>query len=169
MQSGDRYAALKDLDEQFRESKDKDNANTLFSNTTIDNAFGFGGNPQMSTNTMSNPFQAIQPNAINGFATNQFPVMFTNTSPNMLGSQIPGSVMMNGNHFMTNGNGGAQQSYPNTFMHPNASVTNNNFTQRNPFAVSNAINITNKLFINGLFVFVSLQAPVLNSATNPFL
>lgn len=131
MQSGDRYAALKDLDEQLRESKDKENANTHFANTSIDSGFGFGGKPQ-APHMMSNPFQAAQASAMNGFAPNQFPVMFASTSPNMFGSQSAGTGMLNGAHFMTNGNS-AQQQYPSAFV--GAPNMNNNFQQRNPFAV----------------------------------
>lgn len=131
------------MDELFRESKDKENANALFSKTTtIDNAFGFvNNNPQMS-----NPFQAVQINTINGFGSNQFPVMFNNTSPNMLTQHTMSGVgIINGNHFLTNGNGAQQQQlhqqYQNAYIHPNASNTNNNnnFQQRNPFAVSNIL------------------------------
>lgn len=169
MLSADRYAALKDLDEQFRETKDRDNANTHFSTATPhENFFGFANNNHHLQTAVSNPFQSAPMPTTNGSFGTQMPFLYNGASPTMFATQqMPGTGFTNGIQYMSNG-AHTQQNFPNAFG-GNAMVANNGYPQKNPFAVSNDVN--HKSFKNLIAgnLLISLQAPVLNSATNPFL
>lgn len=140
--SVDRYAALKDLDEQLREMKEKD-INTHTGSNPV-NPFNAS-----QTATVGNPFQAtqIQP-AIpvptqNGWHNEQQQFNVRNgNSPNMFGS--PHGFGMNGvatGPYM-NGNGlqqSQQQHYqkmPSQNMFNGSIGMSNGYPQKNPFAVS---------------------------------
>lgn len=142
--SVDRYAALKDLDEQLREMKEKDIINTQPASNPA-NPFN---SPQ--TTAVGNPFQATQlPSAIavptqNGWHHEQQSFNARNgASPNMFGS--PHGFGMNGaatGPYM-NGNGMQQsqqqhyQKMPSQNMFNGSIGMSNGYPQKNPFAVSN--------------------------------
>lgn len=122
--SVDRYAALKDLDEQLREIKEKDN-NTLAATP----ANPFNGNT-------SSPIKSAQPNP---FQSNSSPLWFNDNGPAQ-----PTYPMTNGNGMydqMAFGNGNCHAFNGNGF-YPKVTDTNmfnaslsNGFPQKNPFAV----------------------------------
>lgn len=153
--SVDRYAALKDLDEQLREMKE---VNTQTAPNPA-NPFNSG-----QTAPVGNPFQATQiPSSIavptqNGWHNEQ--QQFNGTSPNMFGS--PHGFGMNGvatgPHMNGNGLQQSQQQHyqkmPSQNMFNGSIGMSNGYPQKNPFAVSNEY-----IFSNGLnysvFCFLS--------------
>lgn len=117
--SVDRYAALKDLDEQLREIKEKETQNTQNPSTLTANPF----------NSLAQNMNAPQPNPFQATAS---PMLWPNdqhangpTQP-MYGSF--NGFTMNGNGFTNNGNG--QQFHQ---------MSNNEFQVKNPFVVSISI------------------------------
>lgn len=140
--SVDRYAALKDLDEQLREIKEKDNQpiNTL-STPTPANPFNVITSSSSVASVQANPFQATStPNwfseqqspangGING-AQSIYPM--TNGTTNGLFEQS--AFASNGTNF--NGNGGMHyQKVTDTNMFNGSLNMTNGFPQKNPFAV----------------------------------
>lgn len=142
--SVDRYAALKDLDEQLREIKEKDNHNTL------------------SAAVPANPFNVISTSASsqpNPFQATSSPLWF-NEQPAMSGGGGGGTQHI---HAMTNGNGIYEQSAFGSAFNGNGShytkVTDTNmfngslnmangFPQKNPFAVRKLIALPFLLSVN---------------------
>lgn len=142
--SVDRYAALKDLDEQLREMKEKD----INTQTASHPANPFNS-PQ--TATVGNPFQATQIQSTiavptqNGWHHDQQP--FNNVrngaSPNMFGS--PHGFGMNGvaagPYMNVNGLQQSQQQHyqkmPSQNMYNGSIGMSSGYPQKNPFAVSN--------------------------------
>lgn len=137
--SVDRYAALKDLDEQLREMKEKD-VNTQ---PTTNPANPFNA---PASATVGNPFQATQIHSSvavptqNGWHNEQ--QQFNGTSPNMFGS--PHGFGMNGvatGPYM-NGNGLQQlhqqqyQKMPSQNLFNGSIGVSNRYAQKNPFSVS---------------------------------
>lgn len=119
--SVDRYAALKDLDEQLREIKEKETQNTQ--NTSTHTANPFNPLAQNMNAPQPNPFQATAspmswPNDqhANGPTQPMYPITNGNGSFN--------AFTMNGNGFTNNGNG--QQFHQ----------MSNEFPVKNPFVVS---------------------------------
>lgn len=135
----DRYAALKDLDEQLREMKEKDINTQPAPNPA--NPFNASASA-----TVGNPFQATQIQSSvamptqNGWHNDQ--QQFNGSSPNMFGS--PHGFGMNGvatGPYM-NGNGLQQsqqqlyQKMPSQNMFNGSTGVSNGYAQKNPFAVS---------------------------------
>lgn len=132
--SADRYAALKDLDEQLREIKEKDVFNTQLSSSpsVVANPFKQALVAQQGAQ-ISNPFQ-LQ----NGWTnSDQFAAPMTNGNGNGNGNVYasPTSFGINGNH-ATYGNGGQQQQYQNTVINGNGlAIQQNGYLSKNAFAV----------------------------------
>lgn len=144
--SVDRYAALKDLDEQLREIKEKDNHNTL-SAAVPANPFNVIST-STSASSQPNPFQATSS-----------PLWF-NEQPAMISGGGSGTQPI---HAMTNGNGIYEQSAFGSAFNGNGShytkVTDTNmfngslnmangFPQKNPFAVRKFIALPFLLSVN---------------------
>lgn len=146
--SVDRYAALKDLDEQLREIKEKDNqpSNTL-SAATPANPFNVISSSTSVASVQANPFQTTtsppwfneqqQPanganNNINGGFTGAQPVYaMTNGTTNGMFEQT--AFGLNGSVF--NGNGMHYPKVTDTNMFNGSLNMANGFPQKNPFAV----------------------------------
>lgn len=136
----DRYAALKDLDEQLREIKEKDTQNTQTAANPVT------ANPFNVSN--GQPIAAVQPNPFQTTGNHQM-LWPSDQTTNLFGNGLNGSQQSsypfnNGNNIF-NGNGNAHQ-YPNKLAGHNAfngSITiPNGFPQHqpqqqqpNPFAV----------------------------------
>lgn len=139
--SVDRYAALKDLDDQLREIKEKDNHNTL--TTAVPAANPFNG-LSTSPSTQPNPFQTTtsSPPWFNEQQGLQTPVQpmyqMTNGNGNINGN---GNAMYdhssafgpNGSPF--NGNGLHYPKVTDNIFNGSLNMTNG-FPQKNPFAVN---------------------------------
>lgn len=126
--SVDRYAALKDLDEQLREIKEKETQNTQ--NTSPLTANPFNSLPQNLNAPQPNPFQATAspmawPNEqhANGLTQPMYPLSNGNGSFN--------AFTMNGNGFTNNGNGFTNNGNGQQFHQ-----MSNEFPVKNPFVVS---------------------------------
>lgn len=128
--SVDRYAALKDLDEQLREIKEKDN--TL---STTSPANPFNVIPSSPT-AQPNPFQATSPHWFNEQQgpTKPNQPMYPTTNGNGHGLYDQSSFGLNGTAF--NGNGLNYQKIADNNNIFNGSLNmSNGFPQKNPFAV----------------------------------
>lgn len=190
----DRYAALKDLDEQFREVKDKDMFPSQSSNGSPSSSSSStslhqsppGINPFKAT-PVGNPFQAVQPmqhqliiqqqqqalqnhhphQHLNGWTTTEF-------------GNTGGGALFNSS---TTTNGSNTQMYSNVMMgvvgngggmaHGGVLHLNGGFTQqpqKNPFAVSVFVASTFlHILINCLKFDLFLQVASTLSSNNPFL
>lgn len=148
--SVDRYAALKDLDEQLREMKDKDNNTQSAPNPA--NPFNTA-----QTATVGNPFQAtqLQPSAVvptqNGWHNEQQQFNVCNgNSPNMFGSThgfgmngVTTGPYMNGNGLQQS----QQQHYqkmPSQNAFNGSTGMSNGYPPKNPFAVNAISNSWNQ-------------------------
>lgn len=134
--SVDRYAALKDLDEQLREIKEKDNHNTLSAPVNPFNVIS--SSPSSASVVQPNPFQATST-----------PLWF-NEQPAMIGAQQSIHPMTNGNGIYDhssfglngsafNGNGANYQKVTDSNMFNGSLNMANGFPQKNPFAVRKLI------------------------------
>lgn len=140
--SVDRYAALKDLDEQLREIKEKDyQQNTTLSAATPVNPFNVISSPPQSVQSaQANPFQATssppwfseQQQPANGGLTGAQSIypMTNGTTNGMYDQSAFGS---NGCTF--NGNGMHHPKVTDTNMFNGSLNMANGFPQKNPFAV----------------------------------
>lgn len=167
--SVDRYAALKDLDEQLREIKEKDHQqqqNNTLSAVAPANPFNVISSSSSSPSATSiasiqpNPFQTTttplwfneqhQPTAngvsnINGGLTGAQPVYsMTNGTTNGMYEQT--AFGLNGSIF--NGNGMHYSKVTDTNMFNGSLNMTNGFPQQNPFAVSA---LTHLFFLIGCF------------------
>ncbi|XP_031624684.1 arf-GAP domain and FG repeat-containing protein 1 isoform X2 [Contarinia nasturtii] len=152
--SVDRYAALKDLDEQLREIKGKDNQNqNTLSAAASANPFNVILSSPTATATQPNPFQTTssplwfgeqqqQQQQQQGLSTPVQQPLYPRTNSN--GLYDSSSFGLNGSAF--NGNGLHYPKVTETNMFNGTMNMTNGFPQKNPFA-----------------------APVLNATTNPFL
>ncbi|XP_055296362.1 arf-GAP domain and FG repeat-containing protein 1 isoform X2 [Sitodiplosis mosellana] len=150
--SVDRYAALKDLDEQLREIKEKDthNQNTLTAATPA-NPFNLSSSPSAQPNpfqTQSAPLWFGDQQGLTTPAQPMYPMTNGMTNGNGNGFHDQSTFGMNGmNGSVFNGNGLHYPKVTDTNLFNGSSLNmNNGFPQKNPFA-----------------------APVLNATTNPFL
>ena len=132
--SADRYAALKDLDEQLRELKEKENFNNAQPSATpaMPTANPFKVSMQQSTHPLSaqagNPFQSqATPATQNSWLTD--PQTFNGNNGSMYA--FPNGVA--GNQFAMNTFNGQSMKQP-VFNGTNG--LHNGFAQKNPFAVS---------------------------------
>lgn len=137
--SVDRYAALKDLDEQLREIKEKETNNTQTTASTI-TANPFNSSPQTG-GAQPNPFQSTaspmhwqnnnnndQQIHKNGLSQQIYPM--TNGINGINSANGTNGMYSTSTSFALNGNtlnGNAQQQYQKL---------SNGFPQKNPFAVS---------------------------------
>jgi hypothetical protein len=154
--SADRYAALKDLDEQLREIKEKDNFNTPSSSSTSLSGSSSSANPfklplqqqqQQQQQLAHNPFQtSAVPSGVgtqNGWMTEPQPFGNLNNSISDVQAHIYSSLAgynngtATGNASYINGFNGIQNHMqPKNAMGFNGnSTTQNGFAQKNPFAV----------------------------------
>lgn len=172
----DRYAALKDLDEQLREIKDKDlfNSGTSIESSptaavtpTNANPFKISATPSQPQ-IVSNPFQSspaqssgIHPTWTSDFGGNN------NGGTNFLSSnsttQMYSNVVLGNGHHVGNGGG---HIMGNGFHVNNGFGGQQQQSQPNPFSV---IFIKFKLIELFLIFIVHFQASTLSSKNNPFL
>lgn len=155
--SADRYAALKDLDEQLREIKEKDNFNTP-SSSSASSTSSSSANPfklplqQQQASLAHNPFQTSAiPSSVgaqNGWMnTETQPFGNLNNSISDVQTHIYSALAYNngtatatgavtGNASYINGFNGIQNHMqPKAVMGFNGNSTQNGFAQKNPFAV----------------------------------
>lgn len=129
--SVDRYAALKDLDEQLREIKEKDTLNTQSSSPA--NPFNPFHAAQAQSTTVTNGWindqsqQQQQFNVANG--------NIGTISPNLYASS-PAYSMNGGGQFIANGIHQPHQKLSSNGMYNNGMGLQNGYAQKNPFAVS---------------------------------
>lgn len=137
----DRYAALKDLDEQLREMKEKETYNTQPTVAPPANPFNISS-AQTTAPGQPNPFQAAAPQML--WPNEQQTNLFSNGFNGQQQQQQPMYPLTNGNTF----NG---QQYQNKLAGTqfNGSIQNG-FQQPNPFAV--CISLT---FFIGWKIFLS--------------
>lgn len=116
--SVDRYAALKDLDEQLREIKEKDNNNTLSSTTSSSSSSSTASSS--SSSATANPFNMTSVQA-NPFQATSSPPWFSEQQQHHQQQHTPQHHQSNGNGgggltttTMTNGLSGAQHIYAMT-------------------------------------------------------
>lgn len=114
--SVDRYAALKDLDEQLREIKEKDNNNTLSSTTSTSSSASSSSSTSSSSSAAVNPFNVTSVQA-NPFQSTASPPWFSEQQPQPQQQHTPQHHhQSNGGTAttMTNGLSGAQHIYAMT-------------------------------------------------------
>lgn len=156
--SVDRYAALKDLDEQLREIKEKDNHNqNTLSAAVSANPFNLSASSSLSVSPSAQP---------NPFQTQSTPLWFGEQQPQQQqGLKTPVQPMYPMTNGMTNGNGNGfhdQSTFAmngsafngNGLHYPKVTDTNlfngtNGFPQKNPFAVMT-------ICFDFLFLFLSI-------------
>lgn len=134
--SVDRYAALKDLDEQLREIKEKDNNNTLSSTTSTSSSAS--SSSSSTTSATANPFNVTSVQA-NPFQSTASPLWFSEQQQQHTPQHHHQSNGGGTTTTMTNGLSGAQHIYAMTNGTTNGLYDQQQQQQQSAFAMNGSI------------------------------